>query len=204
MPSDKPDKVEKWRHPVSAVQTLSGTAFAQMVMEHGLRVVGPSSGYLYAALETDDGHDMFRTFAGWETVAISTTATANPAAGAQLATVTVPAGKRHLLLSGKTSVVTDANVANRYFILVIKRDGTNTDAIYAQGSAITASLTRSVSFSNGLPGTYISEATSGMIIGTPDRGIEIPAGGNWQLFCVSIQAADDIAALQYAYKEVDA
>jgi hypothetical protein len=61
MPSDKPERVLKWRHPVSAVQTLSATAFAEKVIEHGLRAVGPYQGYMYAALETDDGYDMFRT-----------------------------------------------------------------------------------------------------------------------------------------------
>jgi hypothetical protein len=46
------------------VQTLSATAFAEKVIEHGLRVVGPYQGYAYAALETDDGYDMFRTIQG--------------------------------------------------------------------------------------------------------------------------------------------
>lgn len=62
MPSDKPDKVEHWRHPVSAVQTLSATAFAEKVMENGLRVVGPYAGYLYAAVDNEDGFDMIRTY----------------------------------------------------------------------------------------------------------------------------------------------
>ena len=62
MPSDKPDRVEKWRHPVSAVKTLDADKFAEMVIESGLRVVGPYQGYVYAALETDDGYDLYKAY----------------------------------------------------------------------------------------------------------------------------------------------
>ena len=62
MASDKPDRVEKWRHPLSAVKTLEADAFAELVLENGLRVVGPYRGYVYAALETDDGFDMYKAY----------------------------------------------------------------------------------------------------------------------------------------------
>lgn len=60
MTSDRPDKVVKWRN--TTAQTLTAAAFAEKVIEHGLRVVGPYEGYVYCALENEDGYDLFKAY----------------------------------------------------------------------------------------------------------------------------------------------
>lgn len=202
MPSDKPDRVEQWRHPVAQVKTIDADKFAELVLESGLRVVGPSGGYLYAALETDDGHDMYRTFVGFESAAIATSATANPAAGANPAAVTVAAGKRMLLTRVYTTLTTDANVANRYVALTIT-DGSATVGIYRMVAAHTASVGPvSYTFAPGLEAT--TALATYMQQGIDQPGIELSAGWTFQVTALSIQAGDDFGVVQYSYKEADA
>lgn len=101
MPSDKPDEVKKWRHPVSAVKTLEPDAFAEMVLENGLRVLGPYQGYLYAALASDDGYDMFRTppFERYFYNDRRVTTQANAAGGAIILDITPPTGQAYRLVA---------------------------------------------------------------------------------------------------------
>ena len=124
-------------------------------------------------------------------------ATADPAAGADAAAVTVPAGRKWLLLTTYYIVVTDANVANRYWRLTVD-DGTNDTFVYLAPTAITASITRNISTGH-LVDDY-SGALQYWKISLPT--FELPATWNFQIELVSIQATDNIAAVRYTYKDV--
>lgn len=203
MPSDKPDRVEKWRKAAANATTLTTEAFADLIVENGLRAVGPFEGMVYAALETDDGFDMYRAPGKFGRSVLSTTTTANPAAGAQLASITVPSNKAWRLLGLSYQVTTDANVANRVPALTFRPDGTNTTLGSAPNVPVTASITSlrvvfSVGGANG--GTV---ATNGLLsAGIPD--IVMPEGGIYVAYFYNIQAADDLTAATYTYQEFDA
>lgn len=172
------------------------------MLEHDLRVVR-SGGYYYAAYKTSDGFDLYRTLATWEALPMSVGSTADPAAGAQLANITVPAGKRWLVLGLSYQITTDANVADRQPTLVFRADGTNTTS--AVGTpVITASLT-AVRVSFGLGGAYGGTAASnGIVFAGMGPGVELPASGNMQAYIYNIQATDNATIAYYVYKEAPA
>ena len=204
MASDKPDSIEKWRHSVSSPVTVTASRFAELVLEQGLRVIGPDSdGYKYCALETEDGYDLYRApDVVWDKLPVLTAVTADPAAGSDPAAVTVAAGKRIILLGCYVSMTADANAANRYIQLVVARDGTNIDTAFQTVPAHTANLTRAHSFSPGSsPNTALRLVNVGSL---PEGGLEIPAGGTFQITVDGIQAGDDLTAVYYAYKEAPA
>ena len=135
----------------------------------------------------------------WGQVAPKTGATANPAAGSNPATLTVPAGKRWKLCAIYNRNVTSADVANRVFTLTIT-DGTNTVFVATQANQ-TASLNYGYAGSIGLP--YLAVTTNGNgQIALPD--IELGAGYTVAVSYTNLQAADDATALIYAYKELPA
>lgn len=173
MPSDKPDEVRKWRHPVSAVQTISATAFAEMLLENGMRAVGPYDGYLYAALQTDDGFDMFRVA---HTPRVFYTARrvatqANGGGGAVIIDVTCAAGQMMRLISASMA----NSGTNTCAIIVYDEDNASTCQYAYVGSAATTSCrlpsigsaaTASSNIANSqdlivLPGQKLSFAQSG-------------------------------------------
>lgn len=203
MPSDRPDKVEKWRYNVSQAKSITATAFAQMVLENGLRVIGPdSNGYKYCALETEDGFDVYRVpDVDWDKITVTTAATADPAAGADLADITVPANKVWKYIGGYCSLVNDANVANRYMTVSFRPDGTNPTGVLMNTGAMVASGTY-----------YITEAALAAnlsvggreIIALGGNGIILPAGAKIVHAVLNLQAGDDISAFRYRYKEAPA
>lgn len=134
----------------------------------------------------------------WHAVRPLDAATADPAAGADPAAVTVPAGKRWLLLSAYVVLATDANVANRYVMLTVT-DGTNVKGRYRMIPAHTASVTAGHSF---VPGASANTTlTTYNQQGIAVEGIEMAAGWTFQITAASIQAGDDFGAVEYAYKE---
>lgn len=124
--------------------------------------------------------------------------TANPAAGANPAVVTVPAGKVHLLLKVFIALTTDATATSRAITLAIT-DGTNTKAWYRILPPQTASLTNYHTFGPGLVANTTLQTQNVAPIDVP--GIELPAGWTWQVIISNIQGGDDCDAVQYEYKE---
>lgn len=135
----------------------------------------------------------------WDAVGMIRATTADPAAGAQLAVVTVPAGKRMKIYSAEATVVCDATVANRYFTLYVRMNGTDNTYITNAGLTITASQTKIQSFKSG---SLIT--TAGTQYGMHFPEMELPAGATLFMFLSNIQAADDIGAMTYTYKVLPA
>jgi len=136
----------------------------------------------------------------WEKVPVSNAATADPAAAANPAEVTVPTGKTWLILHMSVTAVTDANAANRYATVAVKDDGTNISRTYVDPAPHVASTTASHEF---IPGGSAQTTLRGVNVGSlPAMGLELPAGAKFQLVFTSIQAADDLGPLYYAYKEI--
>ena len=111
-------------------------------------------GVLYAARAGHKDDVLYKTDTvapadsfNWDQIPVETGATADPAAGAQLANIVVPAGKRWLFIGGYGSIVTDGTGANRYLYMTVKHDGTNTTVRFAHATAMTASLTWILSLS---------------------------------------------------------
>lgn len=193
LPSELPFR---WRHSPDAPLTVSAAAFARIVAEHKLTPT-KSGGYLWAFLPTEDGYDTCRTFDDWKSVPVTVAATANPAAGSNPATVTVPAGKRWLLMSIYNQLVTSADVANRRALLTVT-DGTNTINRPRAGADQTASNTIDYSFA---PQLYTTTTLAvNMMVGMQE--FDLTAGSTIALSYINIQAADDAGAMVYAYKEV--
>lgn len=135
----------------------------------------------------------------WDALPVLEDSTANPAAGSDLADITVPTGKRWLYLGGYCSLVNDANVANRYMTVTVKVGGTNTHATFINNTAMTANGTY-----------YITEATIGNNVSTGGREVigigpcELPAGSKISHALLNKQAGDDLTAFNFRYKEAPA
>jgi len=198
---DNKDTAFRWRRE-DAYITVTGPVFAKLVHENGLEVKGPFGGYLYAMKHTTEGEELYRTLSdGWDDVPLSTANGANPAAGADPAAITVPAGKRWLLLGVRDQMVTDANVADRFPTLTVTNGAT---AFFAtvDSNAQTAGLTHQHYFALGAGAAVLSGTTH--IINIPIGGIELGPGYVFQVTYANIQAGDDATAITYVYKERDA
>lgn len=184
-------------------RTVNGDTFAKVVLERGLQVLGPlHDGYMYAGEKSDQEYILYRTSCvDWSRIKTITIAgTVNPAAGADPAAVTVPAGKRWLLLGMYFAMVTDANAANRYPYLTVRHDGTNATSYFGASTPQTASLTQNWGFA---PGAGQGGAIGAGLVASVGFGepIEIGPGGNFQIRFLNIQVGDDCTAVTYAYKE---
>ena len=128
-----------------------------------------------------------------------TALTANPAAGAQIADVVVPAGERWLFLGCEFSCVNAAAAATRTPQLLILPDGTNEALRYQDATGAIISETFKCSFS---PGAQSSTAGA-----TPNKsnvvgigiGIVLDVGAIIRVNLLNIQGADDMTALAYYY-----
>lgn len=140
----------------------------------------------------------------WSKVPPLSAATADPAAGADVATITVPAGKIWLFLGCYCTVTNDANAGNRLPNLKIG-DGTGTVKSFMSPTAITQSLSNvAISFAPGAEHAA-AIANNGMVVtGIDAEGIEIMAAGTIDMDYYNIKAGDDISAMRYIYKERDA
>ena len=139
---------------------------------------------------------MSKEFVNWDQITIKSGATADPAAGAQLASITVPAGKRWKFVSLEATLVTDATVATRYFLVTYYMDGTNITYQTLAGVNITASLTRVQSY---VTGSFVT--TAGTEYGQHLPDIELPAGATITMVAIALVAGDNISAATYYYKE---
>lgn len=156
-----------------------------------MRYLGIGDGYVYAALDTDDGFDMYRA-----AVKTNATATANPAAGADPATITCPANTRMKILTAVATLVASADVATRIPMLSIT-DGSTTIFTANLSGTQTASQTVIHNFAVNVP----SVNTGSYRLGTlPDLWLE--PGWTMSIATSNIQAADDWTALAYSYLSV--
>jgi len=135
----------------------------------------------------------------WDSIPVKTGSTADPAAGAQLAAITVAAGKRMILYSMEATIVADATVATRIFFAYIRINGADTTYASLGGLNITASQTKLQSFmANSLV------ITAGTQYGMHIPLMELPAGATILMYAVALQAGDNIGAMTYTYKEAPA
>jgi hypothetical protein len=131
----------------------------------------------------------------WDAIPVKTGVTADPAAGAQIASVTVPAGKRYLLISMQATCVADATVQTRTPNTSIYMDGTVIAFTSANGLGVTASQTKVQSFmANGI---NVSTTQYGLYIPL----LELPAGAKFEISYYLLQAGDNLTAMTYFYKE---
>jgi len=188
-----------WRQ-VATPKEVTSAAFAQLVLENRLEVVR-SGGYMYAANRTDDGYDLYRTFDSWDAIPVSTGATADPAAGASPVAVTVSAGERWLLLGGICLATVSADVLTRNVQITVLGDGTN-ESFNGGKAYFVASETCRGAFGAGV--AYNDQSGLGFIhLTLPGAGIEIAAGGSFQLLYV-LHANDNCGPMYYTYKKASA
>jgi len=142
-------------------------------------------------------------FNTWDSVPMTTDATADPGAGAQPAGITVPIGRKWLFYGARFQVVTDANVANRYPYIRFRGDGANDDSAAMDTTAVTASITANVSF---MP--FATSAAGGVtpnifhVVGIGPR--ELGPGSVVLVQVLNLQATDDISLVRFYYKEAPA
>ena len=189
--------------------TLDNETFASLVLEKKLSVFGPDSdGYCYCGpVRGSSGDEVYRTpSSDWGQAPLIQGATADPAAGAEIATITVPVGKKWKLYSIHATLVSDATVANRYPYINIAPDGTNILLIARSSVAQTASLTIPWMWApNNAFGTTTPAAISGygMNIGLGIQdGLELPAGAIITFLTTGIVAGDNWGVCRYRYKEL--
>lgn len=166
MTSDKPDGVQKWRN--TTAQTLTAAEFAQKVLENGLRVVGPYEGYVYCALDSDDGYDLFKAYQAkrwvWQSRIVFTQT--NAAGGAIKADYSVATGQVARLVSaftinsGTNGIVVykrdEDNASNSYLAVIASAAGTST---YLPSIGAAASTAQNIINSTGMmlfPGEKLS------------------------------------------------
>ena len=137
----------------------------------------------------------------WDKLRVSLAYTANPAAGAQPAAITVPASQVFQFRGGGYLVTTDANIVNRYPFCGTKDDGTNYHMRAISLLPITASLTAAEAW-------FVPGAASGGPVGSglsQTIGIaplEVDAAGVIQFGLASIQVGDDIGVVYYKVKKL--
>jgi len=199
MASDKPESIKKWRN--TTAQTLTAAAFAQKVLEYGLRVIGPYEGYIYCAQESDDGYDLFRTFASWENATEIETASADPAAGAASVTaLTVASGTKQRVVGISITYVRDANAANVVLRLAIA-DGTRNVVQAGTTTALTASKTWIVTWGIDLPNATWNDGTTYYITAPLPKDFDLLAGYSAVIWFDNKQATDN-AAPAYTHSRV--
>lgn len=140
----------------------------------------------------------------WDQVSPTVASTANPAAGADPPDITVPAGKRWLLLGWAASLVTDGNAANRTIVTLVTADGTNELTRVRSTTNQTATQTRYYRWDSFK--TYgESFVTDTYLLGFGRaRGLELGPGATVETTTVNIQVGDDWTAVTYVYKELPA
>lgn len=129
---------------------------------------------------------------------------ADPAAGAECATFTVPAGKRWEIHGWSGSLTTDATVANRYPQLYITLDGTIITQRYLDSVAQTATLTTRWTFSTGITPLAVNPAAiaTNMNVGIGFFPKELPAGATVYVVTTGIVAGDNWGVATLYGKEI--
>lgn len=133
---------------------------------------------------------------GWDSYPVLTGATADPAAGAQLAAVTVPASKRWRVTAMQCTLVAAAVVITRTPQLHIRMTGAAPDTFLATGHGVTTGETVEQSF---CAGSLVTAADSAAGVHFPV--MELGAGAVFLIDYFNLQGADNISAMTYFYKE---
>lgn len=134
----------------------------------------------------------------WDMFKTRGAVTADPAAGADPATITVPANKVWKIKTITGTLVADANVATR-IVMVTITDGTNTVYEVNLTGTQTASQTVIHNWGELAPAT----TTGSYRLGTLPN-LRLEAGWTISITTTNIQVGDDWTALGYSYQEADA
>ena len=172
-------------------QTLDTATFARKVIEYGLKVVGPIGGRLFAAKAGTKEGVIYET---QPENPLILAATANPAGGADYASIVTPPGMVRVYHAFRPIVITDGTVVDRFFQVFYNLDGTNVFTTSARASAIPATTTAARTFALNSP---VADADFGNFM--PE--IEVPAGGEVDVLLAAMVAGDDNAVMRYAYTE---
>jgi hypothetical protein len=132
----------------------------------------------------------------WDSIPVKTGVTADPAAGAQLAAVTVPASKRWRVTAMQCTLVAAAVVITRTPQLHIRMTGAAPDTFLATGHGVTTGETVEQSF---CAGSLVTAADSAAGVHFPV--MELGAGAVFLIDYFNLQGADNISAMTYFYKE---
>lgn len=129
---------------------------------------------------------------------------ADPAAGAECATFTVPAGKRWEIHGWSASLVTDGTAANRYPQLFITLNGTIITESYLDSVAHTATQTVRWTFGTGKTPLTVTPAALGanMNVGIGFFPKELPAAATVYVVTTGIEAGDNWGVATLYGKEI--
>ena len=137
----------------------------------------------------------------WDSIPLVTKLSADPAAGAQIANLVVPAGKRWLWYGGRFALVTDGTVINRTAQWYCQPDGTTT-LMYVPHSTQAATSTHTYGFTPNRSTTeYLigTEHYLGWGYGAP--AVDLSAGAIILVSVGSLQGGDNLSAMTYYIKE---
>lgn len=139
----------------------------------------------------------------WDSRPVLTGVTADPAAGAQIPDIVVPAGKRWRIQSVFFQVVNAAAAANRFSTVYMLSDAANIYAFPAAPAA--AIISETVYYSYGKGCTMYNTTTGTVTTNTSGvDGFVLEAGGIMRLFYININAGDNLTVARYTYKEASA
>ena len=183
------------------VTTVEPDIFARKVAEDNLKLIGPlNDGYLYGSKPGKMDAELFRVpDVDWDKIPVSEGTLAQPALGAQYATVTVPAGKRWRFLSMYTPV--DTSGAGDWYPSYTIDSGTNGHILWYDIATVAAAASTSTV---GIGG-YLHRAISGgtkLILPIPSRGVVMEA--SYRIVFGGVSADDRWAAGYYHYQEAPA
>ena len=187
MTSDKPDRIESWDIAIGSTQTLTATAFAEMVAQNGLRVVGPIRGYYYCFLGSEEGHTPYRTYAGakwlWQSRIVFTQT--NAAGGAIVADYSTATGQyaELVMLRAINSGTNDLNIK--------VYDEDNADA-----SGLLAAIASGAGTNCALPSIGASAGTSNHIANSV--GLKILPGQKLSVYQTGAGAQNDTLTIGVA------
>ena len=137
----------------------------------------------------------------WDSISPRVGSTANPAAGVDAATITVPAVVRWKVYSISQNMVTAVAAANRYPYVQLRTASGAVKAQYWASKAVTASLTIQATFSDSPPGGIV---LTGAGITESMPSFEALAGDLINFYWLNLQGADDGGIVYYVYKEAPA
>lgn len=184
----------RWRIE-DVYRTVTGAAFAKLVAENDLAIEGPFGEHYYAKKKAEDGWELYRTVADWDSITVATVSTADPAAGANIAPIIVPAGEEWRLECIQCTITADATVANRIPYLYIEYDGVLLTYETLGGKTVPASTTTAQSF---LAESGVTTVGTQYAMHFPLK--DWPAGARFRIYYSGLVAGDNITAAKYFYK----
>ena len=136
----------------------------------------------------------------WDWITIKTAATADPAAGADPAEITVPAGRKWLFLGLSGTLVSDVTAVTRVPQCNIKIDGTNIIIKIVNVTGQTQGYTVVHNFTSGLA-TMGGTLGNGALFSPLPYPLELPPGAKIGISTLNLQAGDNWGVIRYFYKE---